>query len=71
MEIYSHWRWEQLYSRQIKNGFRNIVNNTVASSVSQFLSQLSGLIVIWGGVLVLNGEMTLGQLIAFRICRDT
>ena len=68
MEIYSHWRWEQLYSRQIKNGFRNIITNTAASSVSQFLSQLSGLIVIWGGaVLVLNGEMTLGQLIAFRI----
>jgi len=68
MEIYSHWRWEQLYIKQIKNGFKNIITNTTASSVSQFLSQLSGLIVIWGGaVLVLKGEMTLGQLIAFRI----
>ena len=68
MEIYSQWRWEQLYSKQIKNGFKNIITNTTAGSVSQFLSQLSGLIVIWGGAsLVLKGEMTLGQLIAFRI----
>ncbi len=68
MEIYSQWRWEQLYSKQIKNGFKNIITNTTSGSVSQFLSQLSGLIVIWGGAsLVLKGEMTLGQLIAFRI----
>ena len=68
MEIYSQWRWEQLYSKQIKNGFNNIITNTISGSASQFLSQLSGLIVIWGGAsLVLKGEMTLGQLIAFRI----
>ena len=35
---------------------------------SQFLEQLSGLIVLWiGASLVLKGQMTLGQLIAFRI----
>ena len=68
MEIYSQWRWEQLYSKQIKNGFKNIITNTISGSASQFLSQLSGFIVIWGGAsLVLKGEMTLGQLIAFRI----
>ena len=68
MELYSQWRWEQLYSRQIKKGFNNLITNSIAASSSQFLSQLSGLIVVWGGaILVLNGEMTLGQLIAFRI----
>lgn len=68
MELNSQWRWEQLYSRQIKNSFKNVITNTAAGSISQFLSQLSGLIVIWGGaMLVLRGEMTLGQLIAFRI----
>ncbi len=68
MEIHSRWRWQQLYGGQITSGFRNVVTSTAAGSASQFLEQLSGLIVLWmGASLVLNGEMTLGQLIAFRI----
>ena len=38
------------------------------NTASQFLEQLSGLVVLWvGASLVLRGELTLGQLIAFRI----
>jgi len=44
------------------------VTSTAAGSATQFLEQLSGLLVLWvGASLVLKGEMTLGQLIAFRI----
>ena len=68
MELPSEWRWEQLYGGQIQAGFRNTVTSTAAGSASQFLEQISGLLVIWmGAMLVLKGEMTLGQLIAFRI----
>ena len=68
MEIHSRWRWQQLYGHQIQSGFRNVVTSTAAGSASQFLEQLSGLLVLWvGASLVLKGEMTLGQLIAFRI----
>ncbi len=68
MEIHSRWRWQQLYGGQITSGFRNVVTSTAAGSASQFLEQLSGLIVLWiGASLVLKGELTLGQLIAFRI----
>ena len=68
MEIHSRWRWQQLYGGQIQSGFRNVVTSTAAGSASQFLEQLSGLIVLWiGASLVLKGQMTLGQLIAFRI----
>jgi len=68
MELPSEWRWEQLYGGQIQAGFRNTVTSTAAGSASQFLEQMSGLLVIWmGAVLVLKGQMTLGQLIAFRI----
>ena len=68
MEIHSRWRWQQLYGGQITSGFRNTVTSTAAGSASQFLEQLSGLIVLWiGASLVLKGELTLGQLIAFRI----
>ena len=68
MELHSRWRWQQLYSTQILAGFRNTVTSTAAGSASKFLEQLSGLLVLWvGATLVLKGEMTLGQLIAFRI----
>ncbi len=68
MELPSQWRWQQLYSGQIFAGFRNTITSTAAGSASQFLEQISGLLVIWiGAILVLKGQMTLGQLIAFRI----
>ena len=68
MEVHSRWRWQQLYGGQIQSGFKNVVTSTAAASASQFLEQLSGLLVLWvGASLVLKGEMSLGQLIAFRI----
>ena len=68
MELHSRWRWQQLYGGQIQAGFRNTVTSTAAGSASKFLEQLSGLLVLWvGATLVLKGELSLGQLIAFRI----
>lgn len=68
MEIVSEWKWGRLYGNQIKAGFRNTITSTTASSISNFFQQLSGLIVIWVGAgMVLKGQLSLGQLIAFRI----
>ncbi len=68
MELPSEWRWEQLYGGRINAGFRNTITSTAAGSANQFLGQLSGLIIIWyGAILVLQGKLSLGQLIAFRI----
>ncbi len=68
IELHSEWRWEKFYERQIKAGFRNTITSSSASAASNFLQQVSGLLVIWAGsTLVLKGQMSLGQLIAFRI----
>tara|TARA_A100001035_G_scaffold277375_1_gene274062 strand:+ start:146 stop:3100 length:2955 start_codon:yes stop_codon:yes gene_type:complete len=68
MEIASEWKWGKLYSRQIRAGFKNTITSTTASSISNFFQQLSGLIVIWvGASMVLKGQLSIGQLIAFRI----
>ena len=68
IELRSRWRWQELYSRYVSAGFRNVVTSTISSSSSGFLNKLSGLIVLWfGAYLVLQGDLTLGQLIAFRI----
>jgi len=68
MELHTRWRWQQLYGVQVQSGFRNTVLSTASASTTRFLEQLSGLLILWiGAGMVLQGQLTLGQLIAFRI----
>ena len=67
-ELNSRWRWQERYSGQIAEGFKSVVLGSSAGEVGNFLNQLSSLLIIWVGVYqVVNGELSLGQLIAFRI----
>ena len=67
-ELNSRWRWQERYSGQITEGFKSVVLGSTASEVGNFLNQLSSLLIIWVGVYqVVNAELSLGQLIAFRI----
>ena len=48
--------------------YKNAVTSTTTNSLTQFLTQASSLIVLCvGSYLVLQGQLTLGGLIAFRI----
>ena len=68
IELTSRWNWYERYARYMNAGFRTILTNTAASSVASFLNKLSSLLLLWvGAYLVINQELTLGQLIAFRI----
>ncbi|NEO84703.1 MAG: type I secretion system permease/ATPase [Spirulina sp. SIO3F2] len=68
IELRSRWRWQEFYARYVAAGFKTVQTSTLANSASNFLSKVSGLLVLWGGAyLVLEGELSLGQLIAFRI----
>ncbi|MBD2150446.1 peptidase domain-containing ABC transporter [Pseudanabaena sp. FACHB-1277] len=68
IELNSRWEWQRRYARYVSDGFKNVVTSTTAASTSQFLNQLSNLLLLWvGAYLVLNNQLTLGQLIAFRI----
>ena len=67
-ELNSRWKWQEKYSGQIAEGFKSVVLGSSASEFGNFLNQLSSLLIIWVGVYqVINGEITLGQMIAFRI----
>ncbi|WP_269615935.1 peptidase domain-containing ABC transporter [Prochlorococcus marinus] len=67
-ELQARWKWKQRYSKYISESFRNTITSTTSNSLTQFLNQTSGLSILCvGSYLVLNGELTLGQLIAFRI----
>ena len=68
IELRSRWQWQERYARYVSAGFNTVITSTLSSSASSFLNKLSGLLVLWAGTaLVLQGDMTLGQLIAFRI----
>jgi ATP-binding cassette, subfamily B, bacterial HlyB/CyaB len=68
LELRSRYSWQQKYARYISAGFKTVSTQTTASSVSNFLNKLSSLLVLWvGASLVLSQQLTLGQLIAFRI----
>ncbi|WP_026733353.1 peptidase domain-containing ABC transporter [Fischerella sp. PCC 9605] len=68
LEMRSRWQWQERYARYISAGFKTISTQTTASSVSSFLNKFSNLLVLWvGAYLVLHQQLTLGQLIAFRI----
>ncbi|NEQ50898.1 MAG: type I secretion system permease/ATPase [Leptolyngbya sp. SIO3F4] len=68
IELNTRWKWQDRYARYVSDGFKTVLTSTTASSASNFLNKLSGLLVLWfGAYLVLEGELTLGGLIAFRI----
>ena len=68
VEMISRWKWQGLYSNYIGRAFEKTITGTAISETSQVLQKLSQLLVLWvGATLVLKGEMSLGQLIAFRI----
>ena len=68
VEMVSRWKWQEFYSQYIAKTFEKTITGTAVTQTSQVLQKLSQLLVLWvGAALVLRGELTLGQLIAFRI----
>ena len=62
------WRWQQRYARFISSNFRTALIGATSNSIGSFFNEIGGLAVLWvGAYLVLEGQLTIGQLIAFRI----
>jgi subfamily B ATP-binding cassette protein HlyB/CyaB len=68
IELRSRMSWQNRYARYVSAGFKTLVTSTLAGSASSLLNKISQLLVLWvGAYLVLQGELSLGELIAFRI----
>jgi ATP-binding cassette subfamily B protein len=68
IELKARWEWSGRYAKFVTASFKTILTGTTAGTVSSFLNQVGNLVQLWVGAhLVLSNEMTLGQLIAFRI----
>ena len=68
IETVSRWKWQEFYVKYISRTFEKTITGTALGQISDVLQKLSQLLVLWvGAALVLDGKLTLGQLIAFRI----
>lgn len=68
IEQSSRWEWQSRYADFVTAGFRAVMTATATNSATTLVSRLGDLAVLWyGAVLVIRGDLTLGQLIAFRI----
>ena len=68
VEMISRWKWQEKYSKYIARSFEKTITGTALGQTGQALQKLSQLLVLWiGAILVLQGSLSLGQLIAFRI----
>ncbi len=62
------WRWQRNYSAFMAESFRSLLIGVSAGTTGNFINQVSGLLTLWvGAFLVIKGDLTVGQLIAFRI----
>ena len=61
-------KWFENYSNFIQKIFNKTITGTILTESSSLLQKISQIIVLWvGASMVLKGQLTLGQLIAFRI----
>jgi ATP-binding cassette subfamily B protein len=61
-------RWEGLFARFIRTGFKASTTQNISSNIADFLTNLSYLIVLWvGATLVIEQKLTIGQLVAFQM----
>ncbi|NET50067.1 MAG: peptidase domain-containing ABC transporter, partial [Merismopedia sp. SIO2A8] len=61
-------RWEGLYARFIRTGFKANTTANISNNLGNFLTSFSSLLLLWVGAhLVIKQEFTIGQLIAFQM----
>lgn len=68
IEVTSRWKWQEFYNKYIQRSFEKNMTGQIINQFTMVMQKISQLMVLWVGAdLVLKGEFTIGQLIAFRI----
>jgi ATP-binding cassette subfamily B protein len=61
-------RWEGLFARYIRTGFRASTTSNISNNIGTFLTNFSYLLILWfGAKLVIDQKLTIGQLVAFQM----
>jgi ATP-binding cassette subfamily B protein len=61
-------RWEGLFARFVRTGFKASTTSNISSNIGDFLTNFSSLLILWfGAKLVIEQKLTVGQLVAFQM----
>ena len=61
-------RWEGLFARFVRTGFKASTTSNISSNIANFLTSFSSLLILWfGAKLVIQQNLTIGQLVAFQM----
>ncbi len=62
------WKWEDRYTKEIQIGFHGMKIGMLFGSVGGLLNLFSSTFILWyGATLVIDGELSVGQLMAFNV----
>ena len=68
VEPQMHNRWDENLAAYVKASFRTITLSTAGSQIVQLISKITMALILWHGAkLVMTGELTVGQLVAFNM----
>ncbi|MEL0590449.1 MAG: peptidase domain-containing ABC transporter [Planktothrix rubescens PR222] len=68
IELTARWRWQGMYARFMSASLQTTLTQTAAGTMSDFLNKIGGIALLWvGAYLVIEQQLTIGGLIAFRI----
>ncbi len=68
VEPQSQRRWEEQISGYVKASFKATNLSNIAGQVASFINKVTVLLILWVGArLVINGELSVGQLVAFNM----
>jgi subfamily B ATP-binding cassette protein HlyB/CyaB len=61
-------KWEEQLAGYVKSSFRASNLSNIAGQIAQFMGKLTTIVILWiGAHLVMSGELSIGQLIAFNM----
>jgi len=67
-DIQSRWKWEEIFTKSLKLRTQTAMINGVSGAVGQSLKMFAIIILLfYGSHLVIEGEMSVGQVMAFNI----
>ncbi len=61
-------KWEDMLASYVRSGFSLSKLSGVAGSAGQMIQRISDVVILWlGAIMVINGTLSVGELIAFRM----
>ena len=68
LEPQTQKKWEDMLAKYVKSGYNLAKLSGVAGSLGQIIQRVADVVILWfGAVMVIEGKLSVGELIAFRM----